>query len=107
MIDIESGSLEARVLRILLKVYPITTEELQAKVGISEQALMRILKGFASRGFISFDELPDKTYIRMNRFDFKFIGRKATQKKALKHVKEKKRKFKRVGEQADEDMMYQ
>ena len=107
MIEITTGGLEARVLTILLKVYPITIEELQSKLGVSEAALTRVLKGFESRGFISYDKLPDKTYIRMNRFDFKFIGRKETQKKALKHVKEKKKKYKRVGDQHSDDLMYQ
>jgi predicted ArsR family transcriptional regulator len=106
MIEIQSGSLEARILKILLKTYPVTTAELLDKTGISEKALMRVLKGFASRGFVSFDELPDKTYVRLNRQDFHFIGRKATQKKALKHEKEKKRKFKKVGDQASDEIMY-
>jgi predicted transcriptional regulator len=90
MIEIKSGTLEARVLKAMLKQYPITIDELQAKLGISEHALKRVLKGFLTRGFISFDELPDKTYIRMNRFDFKFIGRKE-----------------RIGDKSDEEMMYQ
>ncbi|UCH88030.1 MAG: transcriptional regulator [Thermoplasmata archaeon] len=106
MIEIESGSLEARVIKVLLKTYPITTDELRDKLGISEKKLVRVLKGLASRGFISFDELPDKTYIRLNRLDFQFIGHKETQKKALKHVKEKKRKYKRVGDQNSDEMMY-
>ena len=104
--EIQSNTLDARVLRILLKVYPITVEELVEKVGVSEKKLERVLKGFVSRGFITLEPLGDKTYIRLNRMDFHFLGRKETQKKSLKHVKEKKKKYKRVGDCASDDMMY-
>lgn len=94
------------MLRILLKVYPITKEELLGKLGVSEKKLDRVLKGFLSRGFITIEPLEGTTYIRLTRMDFHFIGRKETQKKALKHVKEKKKKYKRVGDKASDDMMY-
>jgi predicted transcriptional regulator len=102
----DSGSKEARVIKILLKIYPITVEELRGKLGWSEKALERVIKGLQSRGLISLEPLPEATYIRLNRLDFKFIGRKETQKKALKHKKEKKPKYKRKGDVHDEEMMY-
>lgn len=106
MIEIQSNSLEARVIKILLKVYPITITELRSKLGVSEKALTRVIKGLIVKGHISLEELPDKTYIRLKRSDFIFIGRKETQKKALKHTREKKTKYKRVGDQKADDMMY-
>ena len=106
MIEMESSSKEARVIKILLKIYPITVEELRDKLGWSEKALERVVKGLLSRGIISLDPLSEATYVRLNRMDFKFIGRKETQKKALKHKKEKKPKYKRKGDVHDEEMMY-
>lgn len=106
MIEMESSSKEARVIKILLKTYPITIEELRVKLGWSEKALERVVKGLLSRGLISLEPLPEATYIRLKRMDFKFIGRKETQKKALKHKKEKKPKYKRKGDVHDEEMMY-
>ena len=102
----ESSSKEARVIKILLKIYPITIGELRDKLGWSEKALERVIKGLLSRGLITLEPLTDATYIRLSRFDFKFIGRKETQKKALKHKKEKKPKYKRKGDVHDEEMMY-
>ncbi len=110
MIEIKKGSLEERVLNILLKKYPITIEELRSELGISKSSMERVIKAFVTRGIITVDVLPDKRFIRLQRRDFRFIGRHESQRKPLKHIKRRDRvaKFKPKKKNDDyDDMMYQ
>ncbi len=91
MIEIERGSLEARIIEVLLEVYPITIEELRDELSLSEKMLERGLKRLQTRGIIALEPLPDKIYIRLVRRDFHFIGRKVTQRKPLKRSGGKKK----------------
>ena len=84
VIEIEQGSLEERVLRILLEAYPVTLKDLKWELKISEVKLDLVLKKFVMRGIIELEELPDTTFIRLLRSDFVFVGRKASQKKRFK-----------------------
>ncbi|MEE9115378.1 MAG: transcriptional regulator [Thermoplasmata archaeon] len=88
-IEIESDSLEARILRILIKTYPITVSDLEWDLKISPNILQRTMKALQSRGIIELEELPDKTFIRLIRRDISFVGRKATQRKRVKRKGEK------------------
>ncbi len=100
-IEIESDSLEARILRILLETYPVTTSDLEWELKISSGILKRTLKALQSRGILEFEELPDKTFVRLLRSDFAFVGRKATQRKRYKQ------KGKKMPEKDDyEGMMF-
>lgn len=92
MIEIERGSLEARIIEVLLEVYPITTKELRRELSLSEKMLDKGLKRLQTHGIIQLDPLPDKVYIRLLRRDFHFIGRKATQRKPIKRTGRKKQK---------------
>lgn len=91
-VEIESDSLEARILRILIKTYPITISDLRWELKISPDILDRTLKALQSRGIIELEEMPDKTFIRLVRRDISFIGRKATQRKRFKHKGKKSEK---------------
>jgi hypothetical protein len=84
MIEIERGTIEAKIIEVLLEVYPITIKELQKELALSEKVIERGVKRLQTRGIIQLEPLPDKTFIRLQRRDFHFIGRKATQKKPLK-----------------------
>lgn len=84
MIEIERGSLDARIIEVLLEVYPITVEELREELSLSEKTLELGLKRLQSRGIITLEPLPDKVYIRLLRRDFHFIGRKVTQRRPIK-----------------------
>jgi transcriptional antiterminator len=110
MIEIKKGSLEERVLNILLKKYPITVEDLRSELGVSKRSIERVVKAFITRGIITIDVLPDKEYIRVQRRDFRFIGRHESQRRPLKHIKRRDRatKFKPKKKNDDyNDMMYQ
>ncbi len=83
-VQIESDSLEARVLRILLATYPISVSDLKWELKISEDILNRTLKSLETRGILELEELPDTTFIRLLRTDIAFVGRKVTQRKRFK-----------------------
>ena len=91
MIEIERGSLEARIIEVLLEVYPITVQELREELSLSEKMLERGLKRLQTRGIIALEPLPDRVYIRLLRRDFHFIGRKVTQRRPLKRSGGKKK----------------
>ena len=84
MIEIERGSSEARIIEVLLEVYPITIEELRKELSLSEKMLERGIKRLQIKGIIELEPLPDKVYIRLLRRDFHFIGRKVTQRRPIK-----------------------
>jgi DNA-binding transcriptional ArsR family regulator len=91
-IEIESDSLEARILRILLETYPITVSDLKWELKISPNILERALKALQSRGILELEKMPDKTFIRLVRRDIAFVGKKATQRKRFKHKGKKPEK---------------
>jgi ParB-like chromosome segregation protein Spo0J len=90
-IEITQGSLEEKVIRRLLEVYPITIDQLKSDLGISERILMRTIRALVLREIIELEELPDKTFIRLQRKDFLFLGRDVTQRKRFKHKGDKKK----------------
>lgn len=109
MIEIKKGSLEERVLKILFKKYPITVEELQQELQVSKKSVDRVLKGLIARGIITLDILPDKSFILLQRRDFRFIGHHESQRKPLKLIKrrDRKAKYKPKKKKDDyDDMMY-
>jgi len=88
MIEIKKGTLEERIIKILQKTYPVTINDLTDELGLSKQTTVRVLKKFQIKGIVELEKLPDKTYIRLLRNDFSFIGKKR-QRKFIKHDKEK------------------
>jgi len=93
-IEIIHGSLEERILRYLLEVYPVTIEDLERELKVKRERLERIIKSFAQRGIVELEPLPDKTFIRLLRTDFHFTGVKATQRRRFKQSGGKKQKSK-------------
>ena len=84
MIEITNGSFEERIIKILQKTYPITVEEIKKKLNISLDITFRTLKKLQMKGVVLLEPLSDKTYVRLLRHDFRFIG-KRRQKKFIKH----------------------
>ena len=113
MIEIKKGSMEERILRMLMKKYPITISDLQKRLKVKREIIERVIKAFEKRGIVSLDVLPDTVYIRLNRFDFNFIGRRESQRKKLKHPKGKKgtaaklKVIKRSKKDEYDDIVYQ
>jgi DNA-binding MarR family transcriptional regulator len=84
MIEIITGTLEERIIKLLLKTYPITVSDIGKKLHLSKSTVMRELKKFQIKGVVRLEPLPDKIYVRLLRRDFNFIGSKR-QKKFIKH----------------------
>ncbi len=88
--EFDSSSLEARVLRLLQKAYPITLDEMERKLRISALKLKRVLATLEIKGLVAIRPLPDKTYVDLISQNFRFTGRNPSQQKKLKHTKAKK-----------------
>ena len=78
------GTVEERILRILQEVYPITIGDLEKELRISRKTIEVALHKLQLRGILQLEPLPDKTYIRLLRRDFKFI-QKRRQYRFIKH----------------------
>jgi predicted ArsR family transcriptional regulator len=89
-IEINSGTIEERIIKILCRKYPITVEEMKKEIGISKSILERELAKLQSKQILLLEPLPDKTFIRLLRNDFRFIGKRA-QRKFIKIKKGKKK----------------
>ena len=89
MIEILRGTLEERIIKLLQKTYPITVSDIVGEMHISKNMAMRELKKLKVKGIIQLEPLHDKTFIRLLRNDFSFIGRKR-QRKFIKHDKDMK-----------------
>ncbi|MGM0406051.1 MAG: winged helix-turn-helix transcriptional regulator [Thermoplasmatota archaeon] len=103
-LQIDSDSLEARLIRILMKGENITLEEAAKKLNVSKNKLERAVKSLVSKGIVGIDALPDKKYLRLKRTDLQFHGTNPSQEKALKKKKSKKSKEK--GSKKSREMMY-
>ncbi len=84
MIEIVNGTLEEQIIKLLQKTYPITIIDLEKKLHISRNMIIRVLQKLQVKGVVQLEPLPDKTYIRLIRRDFRFVGKKR-QKKFIKH----------------------
>ena len=93
MIEITSGTLEERIIKLLQKTYPITVKDIKEDLNVSKPIILRVLQKFQMKGIVSLDPLPDKTYVRLLRHDFSFVGKKR-QRKFIKHSKSKIQKTK-------------
>jgi len=93
MIEIISNTKEERIIKLLQKTYPITILDIKKELNLSELNIKRILDKFLKKDIVQLDVLPDKTFVRLIRNDFSFIGRK-NQKKFIKHSKGKRQKTK-------------
>jgi len=84
MIEITTGTLEERIIKLLQKIYPITISDIEKKLYTSRNTIVRVLQKFQTKGIVQLEPLLDKTYIRLLRHDFSFIGKKR-QRKFIKH----------------------
>lgn len=91
MIEIKSGTLEEGIIKLLQKTYPITVEDIKKKLNVAKPIIYRTLKKLQMKGIVELEPLPDKTFVRLLRFDFSFIGIKR-QRKFLKHHSAKRKK---------------
>lgn len=101
MIEITTGTIEERIIKLLQKIYPVTVSDIGEKLHLSKSTVMRALKKFQIKGIVRLEPLPDKIYVRLLRRDFSFIRKKQQRKFIKHHSKVKKQKSKDY-----EGMMY-
>ena len=89
MIEIVNGTLEEQIIKLLQETYPITIADLEKKLHISRNMIVRVLQKLQIKGIVQLEPLPERTYIRLIRRDFRFVGKKR-QKKFIKHRSGKK-----------------
>ncbi len=89
MIEINSGTIEERIIRLLQKTYPITVKDIKNELNISKDIVIRVLKKFQIKGIIKLEPLPHKTYVRLLRHDFSFIGKKRQRRFVKRHSSRK------------------
>ena len=87
MIQLDSSTLEAKIVELLLEIYPITVEDLAKELHVKKSMVMQGLQSLQLENVVILEPLPDKTFVRLARHDISFIGRSATQKKTLKRKK--------------------
>jgi len=103
MIEIKSGTLEEKIIKILQKMYPVTLQQLKKKTKLSKSILEMELTKMQAKHILILEPLPDKVYIRLVRTDFRFVGRRTQQK----FIKRKKGEVKKKKYQSDtNDVMY-
>ena len=89
MIEIVNGTLEEQIIKLLQETYPITIADLEKKLHISRNMIIRVLQKLQIKGIVQLEPLPERTYIRLIRRDFRFVGKKR-QTKFIKHRSGKK-----------------
>ena len=92
MIEITSGTLEERIIKLLQKTYPVTVREIRNGLNLPRGVIQRVLQQLQVRGIVQLDVLPDKTYVRLIRHDFSFVGRKRQRKFIKRHAGRKPEK---------------
>ncbi len=102
MIEIKTGTMEEKIIKILQKEYPVTLEVLGKKLHISKKTVEFELFKLSSKGIVELEPLPDRTYIRLLRTDIRFIGRHHQEK----FIKRKKMKVAENGEENKDDIMF-
>ena len=90
MIEIVNGSLEEQIIKILQEIYPVSIHDIEDRLHISRDMILRVLQKFQVKGIVQLEPLSDKIFIRLLRNDFTFIGKKR-QRKFIKHRKGRKK----------------
>lgn len=85
VIQVVEGTVESRIIHLLLEMYPVSVRDLERELGLRGDVLERSLKALVARGVIEVEPLPDRTYVRLLRRDFAFSGLKASQRRRVRH----------------------
>ncbi|PKP57854.1 MAG: transcriptional regulator [Candidatus Altiarchaeales archaeon HGW-Altiarchaeales-2] len=71
-----TNKLQERIIKILMKKYPITTDELVKEIGMRKDVVQKEIKKLEREGVIALEVLPDKIFVRLLRRDFMFFNEK-------------------------------
>lgn len=62
----------------------MTVADLVFELHLPKARVLRTLKGMESRGFLTLEPSGEKTFVRLIRLDYQFVGRQVTQRRRLK-----------------------
>jgi DNA-binding transcriptional ArsR family regulator len=85
VIQVVEGTVESRILHLLLEMYPVTVRDLERELSLRDDVLERALKRLVARGIVEVEPLSDRTYVRLIRRDFSFSGLKPSQRRRVRH----------------------
>lgn len=103
MIDVTTGSLQEKIIKTVQEHYPVTMEELCKELHLSRDKMRFELRRLQSRGIVSLEPLPDATYVRLERYDIRFVGRRHQET----FIKRKRRQPSDTDDEEDDDgIMY-
>jgi predicted ArsR family transcriptional regulator len=100
MIDITTGTLEEKIIKVIQEEYPLTIADLSDRIHVSRRKLRFELLKLHSKGIIELEPLPDKTYIRLLRSDIRFVGRQHQET----FIKRRQSKYKSTDDSPDDTM---
>ena len=87
---LESDSLEAKIIKFLREIYPVTLRDIRREFRQPEGRLNLALRRLEKAGIIEMEKLPDKTYVRLIKAAGS-VGSRPVNKRAIKHEKTKKK----------------
>ena len=72
MFEVDAGSVEGRILKILLELYPATYREVEKEVGVPPMAFKRAMAVLQRTGMVGVEGLGERRYITLLRRDILF-----------------------------------
>jgi predicted ArsR family transcriptional regulator len=72
MFEVDAGSVEGRILKILLELYPATWREVEKEVGVPPMAFKRAITSLQRHGMLGIEGLGERRYITLLRRDILF-----------------------------------
>lgn len=98
---LDSDTLEAKIVRFLQEIYPVTLKDIRREFRQPEGRLNLALRRLEKAGIIEMEKMPDRTYVRLVRAEGS-VGSRPVNRKAIKHEKVKKAEYGRE----DNSVMY-
>ncbi len=100
----DTSSLEAKILLLLVEVYPITDKDIARYLETSQRKVSACLQGLVKKGLVRLEPLPDTNFVTIASGDFQFKGRETEQLKKVQEKMKKRKEFKTPDE--DNSAMY-
>ena len=72
MIEVDEGSVEGRILKILLELYPATYREVEKEVGVPPMAFKRAIGQLQRRGVLGVEGTGGRLFLTLLRTDILF-----------------------------------
>jgi hypothetical protein len=86
MYEVDEGSVEGRILRILMELYPATWTDVQREMGVPPNSFNKAIAGLRRSGVVGVEGTTGERYLNLLRNDILFYksgGRKRQKKPIL------------------------